>query len=53
MLLEAFNFSNNSMVVLPHEFINSCKAEIAVIYPIANCLATTAIDIPMQELTNF
>jgi hypothetical protein len=53
MLLEALNFSNNSMAILPCEFINRCKAEIAVISPIANCLVTTATDIPKQELTDF
>jgi hypothetical protein len=41
------------MAILPRDFINSCKADIAVISPIANCLATTATDIPKQELTDF
>jgi hypothetical protein len=53
MLFDALNFSNNSMVGLPREFINSYKAETVVTAHIANDLAITATDFPKQDLTNF
>jgi hypothetical protein len=53
ILLDAMNFSNNSMVGLPREFINSCKGETIVTAPISNGLAITAADILKQDLTNF
>jgi hypothetical protein len=37
----------------PREYINSCKAETVVTVPVANGIATTVIDIPKQDLTNF
>jgi hypothetical protein len=53
MLLDKLNFSNNSMVGLPQEFINSCKAKTIVTASVANDLATTATDITSHDLTNF
>jgi hypothetical protein len=53
MLLDARNFSNNSLVGLPREFINSCKAETVVTATTANDLATTEIYLLKQDLTNF
>jgi hypothetical protein len=53
MLIEVLNFSNNAMVGLPRELINSSKAETVVTAPVTNGIATTATDIPKQGLTNF
>jgi hypothetical protein len=51
--MDAMNFSNNAMVGLPREFINSCKAENIVIASVANGIVSVATDIPKQDLTNF
>jgi hypothetical protein len=53
MLLDPLDFSSNSILGLPLEFINGCKAEITVIVPIANNITTIATDIPKQDHTNF
>jgi hypothetical protein len=52
MILDTLNFSNNLIIGLPREFINSCKAEIIVITPFTSGLVTTATEIPKQDLTN-
>jgi hypothetical protein len=53
MFLDALNFSNNSLVRLPDEFINSYKGETIVTAPIAKGLANTSTDLRKQNLTNF
>jgi hypothetical protein len=53
MLLDALNFSRNSMVELHREFINSYKAEITVNTHVANDFIPTAIDISKQDLAIF
>jgi hypothetical protein len=53
MLLDKLNFSNTAMMVLPREFINSCKVETIITAPVVNGIATTATDILKQDLTNF
>jgi hypothetical protein len=46
MLLDAFNLSNNSMIGLPREFINSCKAKTIVNTPVTNGFITSTTYIP-------
>jgi hypothetical protein len=53
MLLDALIFSNNSMVELPREFINSCKDKTIANAPVANDLVTIVTDISKQDVTNF
>jgi hypothetical protein len=53
MLLDALNFSSNSMIWLPLEFINSCKTETIVNDLVANDLITTVTDISKQDCINF
>jgi hypothetical protein len=52
ILMDALNFSNNSLVGLPREFNNCGKTETVVTTPAANC-TTNATGIPKQDLTNF
>jgi hypothetical protein len=53
MLLSTLNFSDNSMVGLPREFIICCKGETIVTAPVANGFATTTTNILKLDLTNF
>jgi hypothetical protein len=53
MLLDALNFSNNSIVGLPREFINSCKIETIITGPAANGLITIVNDIPSKTSQTF
>jgi predicted nucleic acid-binding protein len=45
MLVTALNFSNNAMVVLLREFIDSCKTETIAIASATNGFVTTDTDI--------
>ncbi len=51
MLFDALNFSNNSMIELLREFINSCQAETIVTPPVINGLVTT--DLLKHDPINF
>jgi hypothetical protein len=53
MLFDALNCRNNSMLGLPREFINSCKAETVVTAHIANGLAISATDFPYKISQTF
>jgi hypothetical protein len=53
MLLDALNISNNSLVELPREIINSCKAETVVTASVANGFTTTVANHLKQDTRNF
>jgi hypothetical protein len=53
MLFDPLNFSNNSLIGFPLEYINSCKAETVAAVPVANGLGNTAADLLKQCFINF
>jgi hypothetical protein len=53
MLFDGLNFSNNLVVGLSREFINSSIVETIGNTLVADNFVTIAIDVPKKDLTNF